>query len=164
MRIIFSNTEKMMLDMLAHMRYIQTQKHGKEKKQSKNIDAREMNRNGVYTEYAVSRYLNVHFDLNCDYRDFGPDLISNNGSLIEVKSTKKKGGSLNAHIDTPDKPGDIFIATEIDDEDVVTVIGFIEREFFLKPENLIDVGNGFFYSVPQTVLKKFRGFQYPKSL
>ncbi len=150
--------------MIAHLRYLETSKYGKEKKQSDKILPRDMVRQGVYTEYAVSKYLNVYFDLNCDYREFGPDLISSDGALIDVKSTKTKGGPLNAHKDTTDKPGDIFIATEIDENDVVTIIGFIERENFLTKENLRDVGKGFFYSVPQKVLKRFRGFQYKKSL
>lgn len=165
MNITFSNTEMIILDLMAHLRYLKTSENAAEQIQDYSLSPREIVRRGVYTEYAVSKYMNVFFDLNCDYRKFGADLISNLGSAIDVKSTTHKGGPLNAKSNATKKPGDIFICTEINDNDVVTIVGFIDRESFLKQEN-IKQGKykGFYYSVPQHVLKKFRGFQYPQTL
>jgi hypothetical protein len=104
------------------------------------------------SEYAVAKLLNVHFDFNCDFRKFGADRIGRSGKTIDVKSTRKQGGNLNAVKWSENKPAEIFILTEIG-LDFVNVVGFISREDFLIDANLTDIGNGAFYSVPRNKLK-----------
>jgi len=109
---------------------------------------------GVMTEYAVAKFLNLHFDLNCNYRKFGADLISHTGLLIDVKSTETVGGNLNATKRSVDKPADAFVLTEIHSSHVA-IVGWIGRERFLCDENLKNVGNGVFYSIAQSKLYPF---------
>lgn len=161
MIITLTNTEVAALDMIAHLRYIETSRVAKENIQTTAKTPREIVRHGVYSEYAVAKYLNVFFDMNCDVRKFGADLISARGTLIDVKSTTKEGGPLNATKNSVEKPADIFVCTEIDDDkNQVKIVGYVDRNDFLIDENLHDIGNGFYYCLPQTFLKKFNGFKY----
>ena len=108
----------------------------------------------MLTEYVLSRILNLSFDLNCDYRAFGADLISHNGVTIDVKSTRKYRGPMNAPKWSVDKPADIFVASYVG-SDRVSIVGWAEREEFLRKENLKDVGEGPFYSLPIDRLHPF---------
>lgn len=157
--IKFTDTELSILDYVAHLRYTKTNEHGTEFIQSSK-NPRDIVRHGVYTEYAVAKYLNVFFDLNCDFRKFAEDLCTNLGTKIDVKSTEKEGGPLNATRNAIKKPADIFIHTEIDEEKkCVKIVGYIERDELLKRININDIGNGYYYRMSQALLKNVNAYQ-----
>lgn len=158
MKVNLSETEKRLCTYIGKLRSSITSQNSPDMIQDKNKDTVQISIDGVMSEYATAKLLNLHFDMNCDYRKFGPDLISRRGSAIDVKSTTKHGGNLNAVGWADEKPADVYILTEIHD-DGVEVVGWISREEFLKPENRRDVGNGPFYSVPQSSLKPFKNVQ-----
>ena len=106
------------------------------------------------TEYAVSKYLKLPFDLNCDFRKFGADLVTRKGKKIDVKCAKTIGGNLNAVAWSNTKPVDVFVLTELHTS-CVRLIGWIYREDFLVEENLVDIGNGHYYSVKPSQLTPF---------
>ena len=161
MIIKFTETEISILDYIAHLRYRETSKKAKEQKQDLSKNSRDIVRHGVYTEYAAAKHINVFFDLNCDYRKFGADLVTWKGTKVDVKSTISSGGPINARKNSVSKPADIFICTEVDDANgEVKIIGYIERDELLQDANLHDIGNGPYYSLPQTYLKKLNGFKY----
>ena len=57
-----------------------------------------------------------------------------------------------------EKEGEIFVLTELHykpEAVYVDVVGWIERDKFLIPENIKDVGNGEFYSLPRERLNLF---------
>jgi len=140
-----------------------TSQHGKDKQQDQKQDGEKMSIIGVITEYAVSKYLNLNFDLNCDYRKFGADLVTQSGKTIDVKCTQTQGGNLNAVDWSEDKPCDFFVLTEIHHAHV-SIVGWIDRKSFLSNENKKDVGNGPFYSVPQTKLVAFNELKDKEAL
>jgi len=86
--VTFSPTELRILRGIGKLRNEETSKHGTEMKQDPRKDPVQIAIDGVMTEYAVAKFLNLHFDLNCNYRKFGADLISHTGLLIDVKSTE----------------------------------------------------------------------------
>jgi len=135
----------------------------KDRRQDKSQDGIDILVNGVLTEYAVSKFLNLHFDLNCEFRKFGADLISAKGATIDVKCTTKIGGNLNAVVWSAQKPCDVFVLTEIRHSHVL-IVGWIDRESFLRNENKRDVGNGDFYSVQQSKLTPFKELNDQKTL
>ncbi len=151
MIVKLSDTEINLIHVIGTMRYSITSEQGNDRNQS-GANGLNMSIDGVMSEYAVAKLLNVHFDFNCDYRKFGADLIGRTGKTIDVKSTRKQGGNLNAVKWSENKPAEIFILTEIG-FDFVDVVGFITREDFLIDANLTDIGNGAFYSVPRNKLK-----------
>lgn len=148
--IDLSTTEMQIIEFIAALRYYETSSKGTERKQS-SLDSLQMGVDGVMSEYAVAKHYNIHFDMNCDYRKFGADLISQKGKTIDVKSTRKENGNLNAVGWSKSKPADIYVLTEIitnEHQNKVKLIGWINKESFLIPEYISDVGNGDFYSMP----------------
>ncbi len=150
LRVYFSPTELRICRGIGKLRNEITSAQGTERKQSQALDGLQMSIDGTITEYAVSKALNLHFDLNCDFRKFGADLKLHTGATIDVKSTKP-GGNLNAVKWSNGKDADYFVLTEIH-HNFVNIVGYIQRDYFLVEGNLRDVGNGAFYSVPQSYL------------
>lgn len=148
---------------IGKMRYNITSQQGKERKQDETQNSLQMSINGVITEYAVAKTLNLSFDLNCDFRKFGADLILRDGRTVDVKSTYTADGNLNAVKWSVEKPCDVFVLTEIHPSHV-RIVGWIGRGKFLRPENLVNVGRGEFYSVPQSALNAFDEKYYQETL
>lgn len=140
-----------------------TSTQGTERRQDQRLDSLQMSIDGVVTEYAVAKALGLFFDMDCEFRKFGADLISRKGALIDVKSTKEPGGNLNAVGWSGNKPVDVFVLTEIRPTHV-RLVGWIDRETFLRDDNIRDVGNGPFYSLPQSLLRPFDEHLYQKTL
>ena len=148
---------------IGKLRHSITSKQGTERKQDDRQNSLQLSINGVITEYAVAKTLNLNFDLNCDFRKFGADLITADGRTIDVKSTTTAGGNLNAVGWSVEKPCDVFVLTEIHPTHV-RIVGWIGRKKFLQPENLRDVGHGGFYFVPQSALNAFDEKYYKETL
>jgi len=140
-----------------------TSAQGTERKQDASLDGLQMSINGVITEYAVAKALNLHFDVDCTFRKFGADLVTHKGRTVDVKSTMTHGGNLNAVFWSEQKGADIFILTEIL-ASAVGIVGWIPREQFLVPAYVKDVGNGEFYSMPQSKLLPIDDFIKLKTL
>ena len=155
MKVVLSETERELCRYIGELRNYITAQNSPDMMQDKTKNTVQISIDGVMSEYAVAKYLNIHFDMNCDYRKFGPDLISKKGAPIDVKSTTKRGGNLNAVGWADKKPAQIYILTEIH-EDGVEIVGWISKEDFIRPENMMDVGNGPFYSIAQKALEKFK--------
>ena len=149
-------TEIMICNYIGKLRNHITSQHAQDRKQDKSLDGVQMSIHGVLTEYAVSKFLKLPFDLNCDFRKFGADLVTRKGKTIDVKCTSKIGGNLNAVVWSNTKPVDAFVLTEIHNT-CVRIIGWINSKDFLVEENLFDVGNGEYYSVRQSELIPFEG-------
>lgn len=154
LRVQLTTSEFVICKYVGEYRHTVTSQQGTERKQDARLDALQMSVDGVVTEYAVAKALNLHFDLNCNFRKFGADLVNHYGKTIDVKSTRTANGRLNAVQWSTGKPADIFILTEVRPFHVL-LVGWIGRERFLVPENLRDYGNGPFYSVDQTQLRPF---------
>lgn len=149
-RAYFTPTELRICKGIGKLRHEITSAQGTERKQSQRLDSLQMAIDGVITEYAVSKLLNLHFDLNCNFRNFGADLKLQSGETIDVKSTKP-GGNLNAVRWSNGKDADYFVLTEIH-HDFVGIVGYIHRDRFLIESNIRNIGNGEFYSIPQQYL------------
>ena len=152
-----TKTEIMVCTYIGKLRNHVTSQHAKDRRQDTTIDGEKMSVDGVLTEYAVSKFLKLPFDLNCDFRKFGADLITRKGKKIDVKCASKVGGNLNAVAWSGTKPVDVFVLTELHTT-CVRVIGWIYKEDFLVEENLVDVGNGAYYSVSPSQLTPFHDF------
>lgn len=148
---------------VAKYRDYETSKNAKERIQSKKQNALELLTYGTIAEYAVAKYLNLNFDLNCEFRKFGADLTTHTGKTIDVKCSQTQGGNLNAVDWSANKPCDVFVLTEIHYSHVA-LVGWIDRASFLTETNKRDVGNGPFYSVPQSKLIAFNELNDKKAL
>jgi hypothetical protein len=163
LNVYFTQTEYDICRYIGEMRYKITAQHVPDNRQDATQDPMQMCVDGVLTEYAVAKTLNLSFDLNCDFRQFGADLTTRDGKPLEVKSTKTVGGNLNAVKGSAEKPAAFFVLTEIHSSHV-RIVGWIGRERFLHPDNLKDIGRGSFYSVPQISLVPFDEKYYKETL
>ena len=155
LRVTLSKTELAILEFVGNMRHSITSASGKEMKQDTTMNGLQASIDGVISEYAVARYLNLHLDLNCDYRKFGADLISRLGNHIDVKSTRRANGNLNAVGWSNGKCADIFVLTEIL-HSAVGIVGWIHRDMLLRNENLVSPRDRLpYYSVDRSKLHLF---------
>lgn len=151
-RVPLSATEHYLCQQIGELRHRITSRHGKDRQQEAALDGFSMSIEGVITEYATAKLLNLHFDMNCDYRAFGADLETRQGKTVDVKCVSKPGGDLNAVPWSANKAADIYILTEIY-HDAVGVVGWCWGKEFLTPENLVSGRNGKFYSYPRSKLR-----------
>jgi hypothetical protein len=135
-RVSITQTEMMVINYVGKLRSQVTSALGTDMLQDTTQNGLQTSCDGVLTEYAVAKYLNLHFDLNCDFRKFGADLVSQRGATIDVKSTRTAGGNLNAVGWSNGKGADIFILTEIL-ASCVGIVGWIHSDKFLRDENIV---------------------------
>jgi hypothetical protein len=154
-RVSLTQTEFMVINYVGKLRSQITSERGTDMLQDANMNGIQSSIDGVLTEYAVAKYLNLHLDLNCDFRKFGADLVSAKGAMIDVKSTRVAGGNLNAVGWSIDKTADIYILTEILPT-CVGIVGWIHRDSFLRNENVVTPkGRQPYYSVSRDKLTPF---------
>lgn len=158
MRYTLTQTEFEICSMIGRLRHAHTSAVAKEQMQMKGGDPIQIAIDGVMTEYVVSRALNLHFDMNCNVRPFGPDFTHPSGLTIDVKSTRTLRGNLNARKNSTGKQGDVFILCEIHSIDI-EIVGSIKRDLFLIDENIKTRNDGgdHFYSISRDRLKPFEG-------
>jgi hypothetical protein len=154
-RVSLTKTEFAVIEYVGKLRSQVTSALGTDMLQDVNMNGIQSSIDGVLTEYAVAKYLNLHLDLNCDFRKFGADLVSAKGATIDVKSTRAAGGSLNAVGWSTCKTADIFVLTEIL-HSAVGIVGWIHRDSFLRNENVVTPkGRKPYYSVSRDKLTPF---------
>lgn len=153
MRIDLTESEFRILNFVGTMRYHITSSACPEQLQDKTQNPLDVVVNGVIGEYIVAKALGLFFDLNCDLRNWGEDLKTKNGKTIDVKATWKKGGNLNCRLSKKWKSSDFYILVELDD-DGGDVIGWIKKANLFNEQNVIDIGNGPYYSVSQDKLER----------
>lgn len=154
-RVTLTKTEYAILEFVGNMRHSITSASGTEMKQDTSMNGLQASIDGVITEYAVAKYLNLHLDLNCDYRAFGADLISRLGNHIDVKSTRRANGNLNAVGWSNGKCADIFVLTEIL-HSAVGIVGWIHRDLLLQDANIVvPKDRAPYYSVDRSKLQLF---------
>lgn len=161
--IYLTKTEYEICQFIGQMRHKITAQNVSEGRQDTSKDPVQMCVDGVITEYAVAKTLNLNFDFNCDFRKFGADLTLKDGRPLEVKSTTTVGGNLNAVRGSVAKPAAIFVLTEIHASHI-RLVGWIGRARLLHPDNLRNVGRGEFYSVAQSELYPFDEKYYKETL
>jgi hypothetical protein len=87
---------------------------------------------GIAAEIAVARLLNLYPDTSISPRHGGAELVSRLGHTLDVKATRYAGGRL------------------------LAVAGKSAGEL-LVPDNLVDLGHGLTYALPQERLHKMEG-------
>ena len=91
LNVYFTQTEYDICRYIGEMRYKITAQHVPDNRQDNTQDPMQMCIDGVLTEYAVAKTLNLSFDLNCDFRQFGADLTNRDGKPLEVEVRDLQG-------------------------------------------------------------------------
>lgn len=150
MFIKLSTSELRMCRFIGAMRYATTNDACAEQIQS-DLDPLGIVVDGVIGEYCVAKHLNLHFSLDTDLRDWGADLIGRNGETIDVKTTRKQGGRLNATRTSQKKNFDYYILCELAN-DGAHIVGGITREMFINDKNLVMGKKGEYYAIDRSRL------------
>lgn len=148
-------SEIALLMKIGEMRNSATSKHSPDMAQDKTQNGVQMSIQGTIGEYAVAKKMNLHFDINTAYRNFGADLVSHRKARIDVKSTTKKGGNMNAVGWTKPEDADVYILTEIEIP-VVTIVGWVRSADFINEDNMVyPPEKKPFYTISQDRLTRF---------
>ena len=150
MRIDLSNSEFRICQFVGTMRYHTTSRACEEQIQS-TMNPLDIVIDGVIGEYCVAKHLNLHFSLDTDLRDWGADLVTYHGKTVDVKTTRKKGGNLNATLTSADKNFDLYVLCELQSGGA-DIVGWINRKAFIRPENIVDGVKKPYYSVTRDKL------------
>ena len=110
--------------------------------------------NGMGAELAFCKAFNLWPDLTVGVRSGGGDALNQDGKSVDVKATPHVNGML---LVTPDK-----VEHGIDLYALVTgfmpyynVIGYATRYEIFKKENMVDLGHGKSYGLPQEKLHEY---------
>jgi hypothetical protein len=155
MIVHMSHTEAILAQMLGVMRNLAARTNGVVDKQMGTQDPIEIDRDGVLSEMAVAKHLNLWPDLSIRSEKVLSDLIGRKGDRIDVKSTRYKTGRLLIHRDKKVDDVDVYILAIVDVNDV-DLFGFISSKDAIQEKNLDDLGRGLTYVIPQTMLTKFK--------
>lgn len=151
--IFLTDTEHHICRMIGQIRNIQTSRLCAEQIQS-SLDPVLISEDGVIAEYIVAKHKKWFFDLNCDVRKFGADLIAPTGHKIDVKSTRRIGGDLNVRITHKDKNYDFYVLVELKEQSGI-IVGIAPRSVVINDENIgiSQITNEKYYRVPRAKLK-----------
>jgi hypothetical protein len=109
---------------------------------------------GVLSEMAVAKVMNLYPDFTTQPRHGGVDLTDHDGTRIDVKSTRYDDVIMCVHKDKDPNEVDIYIMTRIKDK-TVEVIGYLTSPDVFKDSNLRDLGHGLTYAIDAKDLKEF---------
>ena len=151
-KITLNETEKKICEYLAKSRYSCARENNVHNGKIGPQSNWETDLNGIGSEFAFCKMINVYPDLSIYPRKGGHDCLTHKNKTINVKSTKYKNGRLLTKMDTDPKDSDYFVLM-VGEFPTYEFRGFIESEELIKKENIIDLGHGPGYGVEQKRLK-----------
>lgn len=122
----------------------------------KNMSFYEMNKNGFGAELSFCKIAQSKFDCTTIQKDnhfLKADTILNNGLSVDVKTTKYNSGKLLVRIGKEKKVVDLF-ALMIGTYPTYKFIGYAKFDEIINQENIMDLGWGKGYALPQEKLNK----------
>lgn len=154
--VFFTETEYYICKMIGEIRYAQTSKVCAEQIQS-NYDPATISVDGVLSEYLVAKHKGWFFDLNCDVRKFGADLLTPTGHKIDVKSTRRLDGDMNVRHTHKNKNYDYYVLVELKERSGI-IVGIACRDKVIDDSNLCigSVTGQPYYRVPRAKLQSWK--------
>jgi|688.fasta_scaffold1163108_2 hypothetical protein len=148
-----TDTEYHICRMIGQIRNIQTSRLCAEQIQS-SLDPVLISEDGVMSEYIIAKHKKWFFDLNCEVRKFGADLITPTGHKIDVKSTRRIGGDMNVRITHKDKDYDYYVLVELKEQSGI-IVGIAPRSVVIDDSNICvgSITGEKYYKVSRAKLK-----------
>lgn len=156
-QVLLTDTEVEICRIIGKIRHIKTSALCAEQIQS-SLNPMQISIDGVLSEYIVAKHKSWFFDLNCEVRKFGADLIAPTGHKIDVKSTRRIGGDMNVRITHAQKDYDFYILVELDTNDNGTIVGIASRSVVINDENkkVSGLTGQEYYQVSRSKLKEWK--------
>lgn len=95
---------------------------------------------GVKAEYAFCKHHNIFFNGAFGGKDNGVDCVLN-GKRIDIKSITSSDKNLVTHGHTDKSNVDVYVLVYVYGAKA-SIVGWIEKDTFIKDENLRDLGHG----------------------
>ena len=117
--------------------------------------------NGMGAELAYCKAFNLWPDLTVSIRSGGADALTHDGKSIDVKSTPNVNGRL---LVTPDKINhgiDLYVLV-VGFIPFYKVIGYATHKEVFNPDNLLNLGHGSAYGLPQEKLHEYDDIELQK--
>lgn len=150
-RIDFDDNELVICQQTATRRHQNNRGAGVTDRQRGNQDKIAIDIDGVIGEFAAAKLLNVCPDMTVNTRSGGHDLISRKGAKVDVKATRRQDGRLLGEIKKKDNPCDVHMLMIVDDRSA-TFAGWAWGHELFDAANLVDLGHGPTYALPQSKL------------
>lgn len=151
MRITLNESEQRIARWLAKQRYANNRKNNVEDRKVGPQSNEFTDLNGIGAELAFCKMLNIYPDLSVCPRSGGHDCISPKGYKIDVKSTKYENGRLLAMLGKEDAEVYVLVVGEFP---TYRWVGWARADELICEENIIDLGHGDTYALPQERLNK----------
>ena len=126
----------------------------KDVKMGKDEDSVQIMVQGLVAEYAFCKKFNLFCDLSSEPRSGTYDIKSRDGKRIDIKSTRIKNGNLVRTL-KENNDVDIYVLAIVHSFSDIHFVGWIEKENFIKPDNITDLGHGKTYFLNKNYLKMF---------
>lgn len=153
--IFLTETEYYICKMIGQIRTAQTSKLCAEQIQS-SLDPALINEDGVMSEYIVAKYKKWFFDLDCDVRKFGADLVAPTGHKIDVKSTRRLNGDMNVRYTHKNKNYDYYVLVELRERSGI-IVGIANRDKVINESNVAisSITGEKYYRLPREKLQSW---------
>lgn len=109
---------------------------------------------GVVGEIAFCKWKNVCPDLSVSPRQGGADAVVN-GKRVDVKTTRHPDGKLLAVVTKNIEDADTYVLAIVKDNEV-DFVGWAFAHELLDDNNIVDLGRGQTYCLPQSRLRSFK--------
>lgn len=146
MKVQMEPAEVAIAEMLAVMRNAANRGNHVADKQKGDQNPIQIERDGVLAEMAFGKAYNLWPDFSIMPRHGGADLTGKTGKTIDVKATRYKSGRLLIHTDKEPGAVDLYVLAIVEDS-TIDLVGYIESDKAIHPDNLGDVGHGQTYVV-----------------
>ena len=109
---------------------------------------------GIVAEIAFCKWRNVYPDLTIKPRSGSADAVIGD-KRVDVKATRYQNGRLLAVTGKREEDADIYVLAIVNDNEV-RFAGWAYAHELLRDENLMDLGHGQGYALPQNRLRQFK--------
>lgn len=152
--ILLTDAERRLAQYLAAKRYASNRSAGVWDGKIGPQGAAQTDLDGIAAEIAVARLLNLYPDTSISPRHGGAELVSRLGHTLDVKATRYAGGRLLAVAGKSAGDADVYVLVRVLDGWQYQALGWAWAGELLVPDNLVDLGHGPTYALPQSALHK----------
>jgi hypothetical protein len=153
MKVMLDTQEIKFCEYIGRLRSSVSRSHNIFDAKAGNQDGVEADIQGFKAEYAFAKKNNLFPDFGISPRSGSYDGVTRNNNRYDIKSTSYKNGNLLATLKI-NNDVDIYILAYVNDNEV-EFIGWIEKDKFIRNENLKDLGYGPAYFLSREKLNRF---------
>ena len=151
--ITLNLTERRLAEFIAKCRYETSRKRGFKNLKVSNEKVEITELEGIASELAFCKYMNVYPDLEIKVSDW--DCVLPNGEKVDIKTTMYSTGKLLAHLNKKGKKIDVFVLA-LGKFPTYRFAGYALTADLIRDERITDLGYGPTYAMMQADLRDIK--------